>query len=221
MKQVVCINPRRYNLTQGREYEVANNPTRGMYSVTNDTGKTLRYSADLFRDVLQEDNVDQIISTIVFSIQNIHRITITLTIDGETVSYTFTERLLRIGCSCGIHSITDITHMISFVNELEDRENLRVRVLAEIILYCTRVRDIGMMLISTNTNCANYEYLVGAVAYLRTNNHRIIETTSHNPNSGNNIVLYTFIVRDIVDDLDELEEEDDVEDIVDVAQLEE
>lgn len=218
MKQVVCINPKKYNLTQGREYEVANNPTRGMYRVTNDNGRSMRYSADLFRDVPQEDTVDEIISSINFT-RNNNLIVITLTMDGETIRYTFTENLTRLNCSCGIHSITGISSMISFVDRLEYRENLRVRVLAEIILYCTRVRDIGMMLISTNTNCANYGYLVEAIAYLRASNHRIIETTSHNPNSGNNISLYTFIVRDVVEDLDELEEEDDVEDIVDVAQL--
>lgn len=220
MKQVVCINPKRYNLTQGREYEVANNPTRGMYRVTNDNDRSMRYSADLFRDVPQEDTVDQIISTITFDRDN-NQINIELRIDGESIRYAFIEPLVRLNCSCGIHSITSVSGMIAFVNTLEDRENLRIRVLAEIILYCTRVRDIGMMLISTNTNCTNYEYLVGAIAYLRTNNHRIIETTSHNPNSGNNIALYTFIVTDVVEDLDELEEEDDVEDIVDVTQLEE
>lgn len=218
MKQVVCINPKRYNLTQGGEYEVANNPTRGMYRVTNDNGRSMRYSSDLFRDVPQEDTVDEIISSINFT-RDDNQIVITLTMDDETIRYTFTENLSRLSCSCGIHSITGITSMISFVDRLEDRENLRIRVLAEIILYCTRVRGIGMILISTNINCANYGYLVEAIAYLRASNHRIIETTSYNPNSGNSIALYTFIVRDVVEDLDELEEEDDVEDIVDVAQL--
>lgn len=221
MKQVVCINPRNYRLTQGREYTVANNPVRGFYNVVNDNNSTRRYSEELFRDVPQEDTVEQILNTLTFTRNNIH-IHISLTIDGVISNITTVEILDRLSCSCGIHSITNLTTILNFVNNLTDRENLRVRVLARFIQYCTEVRTIGAMLISTNTNCANYEYLPQAIQYLRDNGFFINETFVNNPNSGNDIVIYTVIVNEMEGvDYDELEETDDVADITDVAQLEE
>jgi len=222
MKQVVCINPKRYRLTQGGEYTVANNPVRGFYNVENDNGSIRRYSAELFRDVPNEDTADVALNTLRITRTEAGVISISITVDNQNYSTQTSETLGRITCSCGIHSINAITTMLNFVQTLPDRQDLRVRVLARFIQYCTQVRDIGAMLISTNINCANYAYLPQAVAHLRQNGFIINETFVDNPNSGNTIVIYTVVVTPVEGvDYDELEEEDDVEDIVDLAQLEE
>jgi len=220
MKQVLCINPKGYNLTEGGEYEVANNPTRGYYKVVNDNGRKLSYHESLFQDIPEEtpiDSEDAIVDSI--AIRHYHAdLGFDVMVDGD-----ITRNLLvscrsnmRLIISCGINYINDINGLLTLVKTyIPDRGNAIIRVVNKIIKYIIdNYPRRGMTLISTNiNNNNNIELLRESIELLR-GSFTINESIAYNPNSDNNIVLYT-----IVTELPRDEEEDDVEDITSVDQL--
>ena len=225
MKQVVCINPRNYRLTQGREYTVANNPVNGFYNVTNDRGSRQRYSEDLFRDVVEEvipDSVDTILNSTTLSVStindNYNTYTVIYTVDGDERSFNFSTNInKRLDISCGINAIDNVNAIMSnLLLSVPDRNDLRVKMLSKVLvdLCLIAAPTRAITLISTNiSGNGNIDFLRQAIEVVKTR-FRVEEVSALNQNSNNAIVLYSIISNPIL-------EEDDVEDIVNINQLEE
>lgn len=220
MKQVVCINPKGYNLTEGGEYEVANNPTRGYYKVVNDNGRKLSYHESLFQDIPEEtpiDSEDTIVDNVVIRHAD-SSLAFDVTVDGSTTRNLdiLCDSNNRLKISCGINYINDINGLLTLVKTyIPDRGNAIIRVVNKIIKYIIdNYTRRGMTLISTNiNNNNNIELLRESIELLR-ESFTVNESIAFNPNSDNNIVLYTIVTEPPT-----YEEEDDVEDITSVDQL--
>jgi hypothetical protein len=99
--------------------------------------------------------------------------------------------------SCGIYDITNINVQFnaikSIVNEIEhlslnEREGLINYIYVKCIANLILSTKVNLYNLSTNTDCDNYENIKEVIeAFLN-----VTSVTAHNPNSGNEIILWTI-----------------------------
>jgi len=200
MKQVKCVNPKNYRLTVDNEYSVEDT-NDDFYLVINDNGKQVRYSKDLFEDVILEDTIEQILERVSL---NPNRVINSFSIDGNNITFNNTTLL---GCfdnthlSCGIGFITNIneaynrihTALIDYVNE--NRSDLVQQVFKKLFkLNVERINQPKLFyLSSTNTNYIHFEAIDSVLSQFT-----VSGITGHNPNSGNEIKLWVMTKESIL-----------------------
>lgn len=119
MENLICINPKNYKLTEGREYEILK-VEQGNVFLINDSGKTVRYSQDLFEEIAQEvaipdrTELDIINSIVVNERSNV--ITLNDFNNVEIIIINNLDVASNINdYSCGIKNIVNITSQVGLI----------------------------------------------------------------------------------------------------------
>ena len=204
----VCINPKNYKLTQGKEYYIVDEED-GYYLLVNDSNKTVRYYSDLFDDI--EEAVEEVApppppartETDVISSLNVtcggQRCTITyVDLNNQSVNFqTNTIGISSTNISCGIHQISGINDILSSIdNNVNTNEDdlleLRKEIVKRVISLFIRNKrgNTRWMLMSTNNNDTFEDYFDVFDSLAQTN-----LGWENNPNSGNDIKLWVFNSR--------------------------
>ncbi len=205
----ICINPKNYKLTQGKEYYIVDEED-GYFLLVNDSNKTVRYYSDLFDDVEQANEpVEEVapppsparteadvISSLNVTYNN-DRCAVTY-VDLNNQSVTFQTDTIGISAtdiSCGIRQMFNINDniLLSIDNNvsttdddlLELRKEIVKRVISLIIHY--NRGNTRWMLMSTNNDDRYEDYFEVFDSLAQTN-----LGWENNPNSGNDIKLWVF-----------------------------
>ena len=201
----ICINPKNYKLTQGKEYYIVDEED-GYYLLVNDSNKTVRYYSDLFGDV--EEAVEEVAPPpppARTEADVISSLNVTYNNDRCTVSYvdlnnqtvTFNTNTIGIDgteISCGIHQMYGINDiLLSIDNNVstadDDLLELKKEIVKRVIsLFIRNKRGHSRwMLMSTNNNDTFEDYFDVFDSLAQTN-----LGWENNPNSGNDIKLWVF-----------------------------
>lgn len=222
------------------------------YTLVNDRGVQANYSKNLFRVVTEEQPIIEVQEIEVINELNIETncnelliFTIKCKINNElSFEYTSTPtfQVARTSFSCGIIGIDGLnnfankifTAKVNFLRFIEEnKENFTLNPeinIEELFQDITKslIQDIianfqgdgvsraGLLIMSTTTDCS--DFLKNALNELATTS-----TTAFNPNSGNNIIMWSFIVNEELsqDELDELNGNEDEEEDWDNSEDEE
>ena len=201
----ICINPKNYKLTQGKEYYIVDEED-GYYLLVNDSNKTVRYYSDLFGDV--EEAVEEVappppparteadvISSLNVTYNN-DRCTVSyVDLNNQTVTFnTNTIGIDETEISCGIHQMYGINDiLLSIDNNVstadDDLLELKKEIVKRVIsLFIRNKRGHSRwMLMSTNNNDTFEDYFDVFDSLAQTN-----LGWENNPNSGNDIKLWVF-----------------------------
>ena len=201
----ICINPKNYKLTQGKEYYIVDEED-GYYLLANDSNKIVRYYSDLFGDI--EEAVEEVApppppartEADVISSLNVtsggQRCTVTyVDLNNQTVN--FQTDIIGISgteISCGIRQIYAINNILSSIDnnvntDEDDLLELRKEIVKRVIsLFINRNRgNSRWMLMSTNNDDIFEDYFDVIDSLAQTN-----LGWENNPNSGNDIKLWVF-----------------------------
>ena len=199
MKQtVVCTNPKGFKLTKGKEYETTCKRS-GYYYLTNDIKKSVKYSTDLFKEVVKpvekkKDDIPTILSsmrtnndTYIFT-KDDSRLTI-----NSGLSYSSTH------ISCGVAQISHINTLAGSINRLDLTVEEKRSIFLHILKNYMSQHTMGIYLFSTNSSDNEYMEVISALDEL------ITPTEANNPNSGNNIKVWAvpFVEPEDEDEDDE------------------
>lgn len=211
MKELICINPKNYKLTEGKKYPIVIDEGETVM-IVNDSNKTVRYYKDLFQEV--EEEVIPEPEPVVFRTEQ--DLIDSIASDGLNTTYVdFNNEIIVIGnhlqCfsnensfSCGIKNIVSIGDQIEEIydtisvtedNSEEDLELLTKAVIKyhfkNYIRYCSNNGfNAGIYLMSCNVTgnaCLNDEVvdILNEISDFNTE-------PEINPNSGNKIVMWQF-----------------------------
>lgn len=218
-KLVTCVNSKNYNLTQGREYEVDVDPqNRDRYIMRNDRNLQSRYATNLFEDVvIPEPEPVRVRLPIEQSIHEMRIVDNTINIsfyENENVTFTGFGLSLkngRLNCSCGLTELSGISGYSGVKVNLENSLPADVTLTeADKIMICNRIfsrqlsnitSDInyGGVILSTNTNCNNFEQIDEVMETFNVTSSRMI-----NPNSNNEIIVYVLnLEAEVEEEVDE------------------
>lgn len=122
MKELICINPKNYRLTEGKNYQIVIDEGETVM-IINDSNKTVRYYKDLFEEVEEEvipepepivvrteqDLIDSITSNILS--------TTYVDFNNETIIIPNTLSIIDNinSFSCGVKNITNITEQLNTI----------------------------------------------------------------------------------------------------------
>lgn len=173
---IKCINPKVYNLTAGKEYEVISESNR-FYTVVNDTGSAFSYSKELF-EVETPIPVEEPLN---IEIQNIngHRYSIR-TNKHETTRVTFERAGTSI--SCGINQFYNVNELVDEI--LHTYREDAIEVLKALFTHVLTLYVYKFALISTNIT-DNEDVIEALDKVLGDHQHEGL-----NPNSDNDIALW-------------------------------
>jgi len=227
-KIVTCVDARNYNLTVGNEYEVEIDPqNENRYLLRNDRNLNSRYGTNLFEDVVEEPVIekypfDRILNEIQYNGDRSYSIRVSDNDIIEITHNTMGNYNERLNMSCGVSQINNITacynnicHQIIRVNNRLD-ENIKLtndeirqitnRIYSKILLGMFNDCGRGAILASTNTNCNRFEDINEVMETFNVSTSRV-----HNPNSGNEIIIYVFNLEkgNNNDEVDQEEEDDE------------
>lgn len=171
MENLICTNPKNYKLTEGKEYEILK-VEQGNVFLINDSGKTVRYSQDLFEEIAQEvaipdrTELDIINSIVVNERSNV--ITLNDFNNEEIMIANNLDVVSNINdYSCGIKNIVNITSQVGLIQSAveilegqseEDLPNL-YKTLIEKSIKGIATRHKGMAgIFQMSTNISNNDY---------------------------------------------------------------
>lgn len=201
----ICINPKNYKLTQGKEYYIVDEED-GYFLLVNDSNKTVRYYSDLFDDI--EEAVEEVAPPTpparteadVISSLNVtsdgQRCNVTyVDLNNQPVTFqTSTIGISSTNISCGIRQMHGINNILSSIDNnvntdeddlLELRKEIVKRVITLLIHY--NRGNTKWMLMSTNNDDSYEDYFDVFDSLAQTN-----LGWENNPNSGNEIKLWVF-----------------------------
>ena len=158
MKKLKCINPKNYRLTQNGEYEVVEDGVE-FVKIINDSGKTVRYSKELFQEEVvpvapppPARTEQDCINSIIISGDNIQFND--LNNDIVTINATMT-RNSNSGFSCGVVRLEGINSLIERIENVVDTSeddliDLKKAILKKAVDWNLRRSPYAFGLISTN-----------------------------------------------------------------------
>ena len=201
----ICINPKNYKLTQGKEYYIVDEED-GYFLLVNDSNKTVRYYSDLFADA--EEAVQEVapppppvrteadvISSLNVTYNN-NRCTVNY-VDLNNNNVNFTTDSINVATSsisCGIFQLYNINAIMESIDDNvntdeDDLLELRKEIVKRVIsLFIHNKRgSTRWMLMSTNNDVSYEDYFEVFDSLAQTN-----LGWETNPNSGNEIKLWVF-----------------------------
>jgi len=208
MKELICINPKNYKLTEGNKYLVVEDEGDTV-KLINDTNKTARYYKDLFQEI-EEEFIPEPEPIIVRTEQDL--INSIESIGINTAYYDFNNNLVTIDStlsilnnensfSCGIKNIINIgsqlKNIYDSIEELNHDEDLPLLTKALIKHYFknfikVKINDnynAGIYLMSCNINGAGLDEetvdILNEISDFNTE-------PELNPNSSNQIMMWGF-----------------------------
>ena len=223
MKQVKCINPKNFKLTSNSNYIVLAEENN-FYSLTNDSGKIVKYSTTLFEDVevvIQAPVVPPVVIVIPRTEQDcINSIEINVThpvntelfvittkyidLENNLIDFSTTVQIRNSLISCGIYQCSGLNdicqNILNNVNTSNNDLDLLIKSLFKQTIikffdyYDEECAHFRFMLLSTNSN-NNYEDFF---TYL-TEMSDVTTEWKENPNSGNFIKTW-IIDYDVIDE---------------------
>lgn len=188
---IKCIDPKHYNLTEGKEYQTIDGVTEedSYYTIENDKGNIARYSRTLFEEVIEEPEPEPEPTPTPFTVTvshiNNYRFRIT---DSEGKSFVLSATVNGTSISCGIYQLAGINSIYSSIGGVYRNDENRLDkihiVLTEFFRQVFRLNAFKFMLVSTNislnaTYIGIYNRLFGDYQH-----------SGNNPNSGNDIALW-------------------------------
>lgn len=211
MKELICINPKNYKLTEGNNYTVVIDEGETVM-IVNDSNKTVRYYKDLFAEVEEEAISEPEPEVIPRTEQDLIN---SITSNGLVTTYVdFNDQLVEIGnklsitnnensFSCGIKKVVNIVDQI---DEIYDTIDVTAETAEEDLLLLTkavikqhfknfiRVKSVGdynggIFLMSCNTTGGGLEEETVDILNEMSDFNTEPEL---NPNSGNQIMLWGF-----------------------------
>tara|TARA_R110000850_G_scaffold11713_3_gene40117 strand:+ start:3427 stop:4086 length:660 start_codon:yes stop_codon:yes gene_type:complete len=214
--QVSCNQAKKYALTVGKEYGVVHS-TEKRFTIINDNNTAQNYSKDLFNEIVMpaaDDSVRPVVPVPVepeIVLPTLVSIIDTIAIDegNYTIRVGTRGRYTRWGVlevvstviSCGIYqmySLNDLARIISrFVEEKIDTIDTDGHTAEEVcsLIFKKMVQlsiadshDTAMLILSTNTNSDVYDIINNALNSFDS----VTAVTTRNPNSGNDITLWTL-----------------------------
>jgi len=212
MKELICVNPKNYKLTEGNKYPIVIDEGETVM-IVNDSNKTVRYYKDLFEEVEEEDIPAEAEPVVARTEQDLID---SIASDGLRTTYVdYNNQTIYISnhlqClnnensfSCGIKNITNIGAQIEEIYEIiadtieEAQEDLELLTKAVIkhhfknyIKYCINNGfNAGIYLMSCNISGGG-ELAEEEIDFLNEISDFNTEPEL-NPNSGNQIKLWGF-----------------------------
>jgi len=210
MKELICVNPKNYKLTEGNNYTIVIDEGDTIM-IVNDSNKTVRYYKDLFQEVEEEvipEPEPVIVRTEQDSIDSIAS-------DGTNTTYIdFNEQIVVISnvlsvtnnensFSCGIKKIVNIGEQLEEIYEkITETEETSEEDLPLLTKALIKYHFKNFIKIKSNNDYNAAIYLMSC----NINNDGLIEETvtilneisdfntieEMNPNSGNLIKLWGF-----------------------------
>ena len=187
--QIKCINPKEYNLTEGKDYTVVSE-TSDRYVIVNDKSLGGNYAKNLFENIPEVPAIPEL---------KVTYYTDRVNINGTNISYF--EMNDETNISCGIR---EVWGLINFMQTLEARiieiDESYLSQLSEI--YANSVQsflngleeseETAIIITSTNTNCTDYDIIKSG---MEGHDFTVTSVLGKNPNTGNEIILWTIIIR--------------------------
>jgi len=210
MKELICINPKNYKLTEGNNYTVVIDEGETVM-IVNDSNKTVRYYKDLFQEI-EEEVIPEPEPVIVRTEQDLIN---SIASDGLNTTYIdFNEQIVVISnvlsvtnnensFSCGIKKIVNIGDQLEEIYEkITETEETFEEDLPLLTKALIKYHFKNFIKIKANGNYNAAIYLMSC----NINNDGLIEETvtilneisdfntieEMNPNSGNLIKLWGF-----------------------------
>lgn len=211
MKELICVNPKNYKLTEGNNYTIVIDEGETVL-IVNDSNKTARYYKDLFQEVEEEPIPEPEPEVIPRTEQDLIN---SITSDGLNTTYIdFNDQLVEIGnklfitsnensFSCGIKKVVNIRDQIDEIYDTidvtaetaeEDLSLLTKAIIKQHFKNFIRVKSVGdynggIFLMSCNTTGGGLEEetvdILNEISDFNTEQEL-------NPNSGNQIMLWGF-----------------------------
>lgn len=207
---VTCINPNGYNLTLNSQYTVLTE--RGdFYTINNDKGITVIYSKKLFTTITTTNNdiptpveKKQLSDTDILNSLNITEYdedSFIINVDTDDGKYTiaYTLDINQTSISCGIIEIYGLQAQLEEIRDvlINKSDTLYISILNKILEATIDCFIEGVFVIlSSNTNYKYFDILNKAIYKLNV----VSEVEGINPNSENNIVLWTIEIENEIDD---------------------
>jgi len=196
MKQVRCFNTGGYNLTEGNEYQILREEN-GFYILTNDRGRTVRYSDEFFEDIVEEAaTVARTEADVIRSIEVEDRTIVFTDINGDlqTITNPFsTDQRMR--ASCGIKDVAGLNDFCRNIDteidryEDDDYLDLRKALFTAGINKFIKNSQHNAALYALSTAISDIDTIyIEKLDELATMTSEIVR----NPNSGNDIKLWVF-----------------------------
>ena len=211
MKELICVNPKNYKLTEGNKYQIVIDEGETVM-IVNDSNKTVRYYRDLFEEV-EEEVVAEPEPVVVRTEQNLID---SIDSDGLNTTYVnYNNEIVIISnhlqClnnqnsfSCGIKNIIDIKSQIDLITEViseeatmfeEDLPLLTKAVVKHhfknYIEYCI-YNNFNAALYLMSCNISGNDCLDEEIVDILNEISDFNTESEHNPNSGNEIMLWGF-----------------------------
>lgn len=216
MKELICINPKNYKLTEGSNYTVVIDEGDTVM-IVNDSNKTVRYYKDLFQEI-EEEVIPEPEPVIVRTEQDLIN---SISSDGVMTTYVdFNNKEIEIdnhlqcinnenSFSCGIKNVINIGDQIE---EIYDTISVTADEPGEDLELLTKAVIKHHFKNFINTNYGNYSAGLYLMSCNITGNDCLDEETVDilneisdfntepeiNPNSGNEIVLWGFYKSNIL-----------------------
>jgi len=210
MKELICINPKNYKLTEGNNYQIVIDEGETVM-IINDSNKTVRYYKDLFKEV-EDEVIAEPEPVIVRTEQDL--IDSIVSDDKNTTYIDFNNQKVIINnylnildnddnFSCGIKNVTNISDQIEEIYEIiseteetseEDLELLTKAIIKQHFKNYIKIKSNdnfngGIYLMSCNINNDGLDEevvdILNEISDFNTEPEK-------NPNSGNEIKLWGF-----------------------------
>jgi hypothetical protein len=193
----ICVNPKNYKLTQNKTYDIISEE-EGYIFLTNDSNKVVRYDASLFQDEVivplppirtEQDCINSINST------SMTRVYFEDLQGNEVILESPLEITSNQELSCGITMIVNINSAINVIeNAVDTTEQDLIVLKRKLLIALLKAKygnlTTGLWMCSTNNNQDNEDYYTELNEYMTTNSGWF-----RNPNSGNQICLWTKIIN--------------------------
>ena len=211
MENLICTNPKNYKLTEGREYEILK-VEQGNVFLINDSGKTVRYSQDLFEEIAQEVAIPartelDIINSIVvnersnvITLNDFNNVEIIIINDLNVISNTNDY-------SCGIKNIVNITSQVRLIQSAveilerqseEDLPNLYKTLIEKSIKGIAALYRGSTGIFQMSTNISNNDYFdEETIAIFDELSDFHSGEGARNPNSENIIKMWGLISENL------------------------
>lgn len=211
MENLICINPKNYKLTEGREYEILK-VEQGNVFLINDSGKTVRYSQDLFEEIAQEvaipdrTELDIINSIVVNERSNV--ITLNDFNNVEIIIINNLDVASNINdYSCGIKNIVNITSQVRSIQSAleilerqseEDLPNVYKTLIEKSIKGIAALYRGSTGIFQMSTNISNNDYFdEETIAIFDELSDFHSGEGTRNPNSENIIKMWGLISENL------------------------
>lgn len=211
MENLICINPKNYKLTEGKEYEILK-VEQGNVFLINDSGKTVRYSQDLFEEIAQEvaipdrTELDIINSIVVNERSNV------ITLNDFNNEEIMIANNLDVSSnindySCGIKNIINITSQVGLIQSAveilerqseEDLPNLYKTLIEKSIKGIAAPYRGSAGIFQMSTNISNNDYFdEETIAIFDELSDFHSGEGTRNPNSENIIKMWGLISENL------------------------